>query len=70
MLLGGNKLNYNLYTSASYATVWGTTAGSLVGFSALLNLGGIDFPVYGVVMKHQFVTPGTYTDTVTITVNY
>ncbi|MEI9994812.1 MAG: spore coat protein U domain-containing protein [Rhizomicrobium sp.] len=70
MLKSGVHLNYNLYTTSGYGTVWSTTAGSTVSFSALLNLGTVSLTVYGAVFKGQFIATGSYTDTVQVTVNY
>jgi spore coat protein U domain-containing protein, fimbrial subunit CupE1/2/3/6 len=70
MLKGSTHLNYNLYTSSSYGTVWSTGAGQTVSYSTLLDLGSVNFTVYGAVFKGQFVATGTYNDTVVVTVNY
>jgi len=70
MLKGTTRLNYNLYTGPGYGTVWSTAAGQVVSFSTVLNLGTINIPVYGAVFKGQFVATGTYTDSITVMVNY
>lgn len=70
MLKGSTHLNYNLYTTSGYGTVWSTGAGQTVTYSTLLNLGSVNIPVYGAVFKGQFIATGMYNDTVTVTVNY
>jgi spore coat protein U-like protein len=70
MLNGTTHLNYNLYTTSGYSTVWSTGAGQTVSYSSGLSLGTINLTVYGAVFKGQFVTPLTYTDSITVTVNY
>ena len=65
---GSATVNYNLYTSAAYATIWGMTGGALVSSTGT----GADqtFTVYGRVPAQTTPAPGTYTDTVTVTVTY
>lgn len=57
-------INYNLYTSATYLTVWDNTngvAGTGSGTDQYLQ-------VFGLVPAQAAPTPGTYTDTITVTV--
>ncbi|MGD0096275.1 MAG: spore coat protein U domain-containing protein [Terracidiphilus sp.] len=61
-------LNYSLLTGSYTGTNWGNTTGSWVagtGNGALQPL-----TVYGVLPAGQFVTPGSYTDTIQVTVSY
>jgi spore coat protein U-like protein len=71
---GASTLTYNLYTSAAHAVVWGDgSAGtSTISDSYLFNGGSItrDYPVYGRILAAQNATVGTYSDTITVTVNY
>ncbi|MDE1148851.1 MAG: spore coat U domain-containing protein [Azospirillaceae bacterium] len=66
---GSNTLGYSLYKDTSRATVWGntvgtnTTAGTGNGSLQTLN-------VYGRIPASQYVAPGAYTDTVTVTLTY
>lgn len=63
-------LQYNLYTSAGYATIWGDgTGGTLTrsyggGGNAATGTG------FGRITTGQYVTPGVYTDTITVTITY
>jgi spore coat protein U-like protein len=65
---GSATVNYNLFTSAAYATVWGMTGGALVSSTGT----GADqtFTIYARVPAQTTPAPGTYTDTVTVTVTY
>lgn len=73
---GSGLLNYNLYTSNSYASIWGdgssSTAvvnGSGTGLSAL---GEATFGVYGKLPNagNQDAPVGSYLDTITVSVEY
>jgi spore coat protein U-like protein len=65
---GGATVNYNLFQSAAYATIWGDTGAGLVSSTGT----GADqtFNIYGRVPTQSTPAPGTYTDTVTVTVTY
>jgi spore coat protein U-like protein len=61
-------LNYSLFSDSGRTTNWGNTTGSWVsgtGSGAQQTL-----TVYGQVPAGQYVTPGSYTDTITATVTY
>lgn len=72
----GDTLQYNLYTTAGLGTVWGTT----IGTNTVAGVGGgmgaaaaLTQTVNGQVVDspaNQAVPPGTYTDTITVTVAY
>ncbi len=71
MLHGTTHLNYNLYTTNGYSSVWGDASGGVKQtYTTILNLGTVNYTVYGVIFGSQFVTPGMYTDSLTVTVNY
>jgi spore coat protein U-like protein len=66
-------LGYNLYTTNARTTVWG--AGTVTdSYSALASLGGTTVPrsytVYGRIPIGQYVAPGGYSNTITVTVTY
>lgn len=74
---GVNTLNYNLYTSSGYGTVWGDGTGGSVTVSGsgtvslLVGSFSNDATVYGRIPALQVSTvPGSYNDTITITVTY
>lgn len=76
MASGGNRLNYDLYTSSAYATIWGDGSGGsqdVSGSVTIVLLGGTanNHAVYGRIPAGQTaVVPGSYGDTVTVTVTY
>lgn len=75
MKYSSTLLQYNLYTSVGQTTVWGDgTAGTgTVSDSYLLGIllpVTRNYSVYGNVPASQNVTPGTYQDTITVTVTY
>jgi len=66
-------LAYNLYTDSARSTVWGN--GTVTdSYSALASLGGTavqrSYTVYGRVPAGQYVAPGGYSNTITVTVTY
>ena len=73
MLSGPSSLSYNLYTTASHTIVWGDGTGgtSTNAFDGLLSLlASTSMTVYGRVPAGQYVTSGSYTDTIIVTVTY
>lgn len=69
---GGGTLAYNLYTSGSYATVWGdglsgtgNVSGNLLG-----NSPEALHTVYGRLPANQNPAQGNYSDTLLVTVNF
>ncbi len=74
MTSGAKSLLYNLYTAASYTVVWGNGSagtGTITG-SETLSIGTsiFNYTVYGQVAALQDRPPGTYTDAITVTVDY
>lgn len=76
---GGNKLNYNLYTSTARTTIWGDGAsGTGVASGSFHNPGLLSVAVkheethhfYGRIPANQNVPAGTYSDSITVTVLY
>jgi spore coat protein U-like protein len=71
---GASVMNYNLYTTGTYTTVWGDGTGGtqtiLDGY--LLGLGpvALSYNVYGRIPANQNVAAGTYSDAITVTVTY
>jgi spore coat protein U-like protein len=68
------SLTYNLYTNASRMAIWGDGSGgsSTVSDGYLLGLLTTvkNYPVYGRIVAGQNVPPGSYGDTIVVTVNY
>jgi spore coat protein U-like protein len=62
-------INYSLYSNPGRTTNWGET----VGVDTVAGTGngtGQAFTVYGRIPPQTTPTPGTYTDTINITINY
>ncbi len=74
LLSGGNSMQYNLYTSAARTQIWGDATGGTakVSDSQLLVFGTSQhsYTTYGRIPALQDLAPGTYTDTITVTLNY
>jgi spore coat protein U-like protein len=66
---GANLLNYGLYSNATWTTNWGNTLATNwvtgTGNGAAQNI-----TVYGQIPAAQYVTPGSYADTISVTVTY
>ena len=60
-------LSYGIFSDSGYTTNWGTTAGAQSGTG---NGSAQNFTAYGKISSGQFVTPDSYTDTVTVTLTY
>lgn len=56
---GGTELNYALFTNSTRTTNWGNTTGN-----ELTGTGNTSITVYGQIAAGQYVTQGTYTDTI------
>ena len=69
MTSGAVTVNYSLYSDINHTTVWGNTVGpntvSQTGTGQNQN-----FTIYGRVPPQNAPPPGTYTDTINVTVTY
>jgi len=66
---GGATINYSLYTDSGRSTVWGNTVGT--DTQAATGSGAAQsYTVYGRIPTQSTPAPGTYTDTITVTVTY
>jgi len=72
MTSGVNLLAYNLYTNGGYSAVWGDGSAGTSTVTGTLNFGNQIFTatVYGQIPAAQDPAPGSYIDTITVTVNY
>jgi|SRR3974390_482326 len=69
MTSGGNVVNYTLYRDSARSLVWGNTP--LTDTVSGAGTGATQsYTVYGRVPSQTTPAPGTYNDTITITVNY
>jgi spore coat protein U-like protein len=65
MASGAERMSYNVYSDAALTQIWNDAPGVAIGpaFSVTLQL-------YGSIPAGQDVAVGTYTDMLTVTVNY
>ena len=66
---GGATLNYTLYSDSGRTTVWGNTV-STDTLAGTGNGASQSLTVYGRLFSQTTPAPGTYTDTITVTVTY
>jgi len=69
MTSGATTVNYTLYSNSTRTTVWGNTVGTDT-VAATGNGAAQSYTVYGRVPPQTAPAPGTYTDTITVTVTY
>jgi len=67
---GAEYLSYEIYSNAGRTVVWGNSAGSWVVHTPTGPPNTANYPTYGRITRGQDVAPGSYTDTVTATVNF
>jgi spore coat protein U-like protein len=74
LLSGGNSMQYNLYINAARTQVWGDGTGVTAKVSdSHFNIVGTShysYTAYGRIPALQDLAPGTYADTITVTLNY
>jgi spore coat protein U-like protein len=76
LLSGSNALNYNLYFDAGYTEIRGNGTGVSYYGTATLNLTTANpvqtssATIYGRIPAGQNVAPGTYTDTIVVTLTF
>jgi spore coat protein U-like protein len=69
MTNSGATVNYSLYSDSAHTTVWGNTAGTDT-VAGTANGASQNYTIYGRVPSQTTSAPGTYTDTITVTINY
>jgi spore coat protein U-like protein len=69
MMSGGNAVNYSLYCDSGRTIVWGNTVGT-DAMAAAANGAAQSFTIYGRIPAQMTPAPGTYSDTVTVTIMY
>jgi spore coat protein U-like protein len=70
MLNGLERLYYNLYTDAARTSIWGDATGGTSRIGVFNPPNVIDLFVYGRIPALQDLPPGTYVDTIVVTVNF
>jgi spore coat protein U domain-containing protein, fimbrial subunit CupE1/2/3/6 len=66
---GANTVNYTLYSNSGRTTVWGNTV-STDTVAGTGNGSAQSYTVYGRIPAQTTPAPGSYTDTITVTVTY
>jgi spore coat protein U-like protein len=66
---GANTVNYTLYSNSGRTTVWGNTVGTDT-VAATGNGAAQNYTVYGRIPAQTTPAPGSYADTITVTVTY
>jgi spore coat protein U-like protein len=71
---GTDSLQYELYSDSAGGTVWPNSGTNLVGFGPFGSIAsqgtGLSHTVYGRIFQAQDVSVGSYSDTITATVNF
>ena len=67
---GTNFLTYEVYSDSGRSTIWGSSGANLLSPAAAPSKASRNFTAYGRVVGGQDVPAGSYTDTVTATVNF
>jgi spore coat protein U-like protein len=76
LVSGANVLDYNLYYDAAYTEIRGNGSGGSMTGSATLNLTSANptqtatGTIYGKINAGQNVAPGTYNDTIVVTITF
>ena len=69
MTSGSNTVTYSLYSDSGHTAVWGNTIGTNT-VSATGNGAAQSYTIYGQVPAQTTPAPGSYSDTITVTVTY
>ena len=69
---GTDSLNYNLYKDAARTTIWGDGTGSTSTYTqvGVPNNAAQNLTIYGRIPAAQDVRAGTYTDSVTVNIDF
>jgi spore coat protein U-like protein len=68
---GPDNLNYNLYTNASFSTIWGDGGGSSSTQTGFVSKASPwNATIYGRIPALQNVSTGNYGDTITVTIDF
>lgn len=70
MAAGTERLTYELYKDSGRTSVWGSSGGNLLDTGVAPSKAARPFTVYGRVPSGQDISAGSYSDTVTATVNF
>jgi spore coat protein U-like protein len=69
-ILGQSHLDYNLYLDAAHTQVWGDPNPYSYNTNIRLFFLDVSLDIYGRIRQEQDVPAGSYTDTVTVSINF
>ncbi len=67
---GTHELSYNLYTDATHTMIWGDGTGGSTTVSGTADQSGTEHTIYGRVPWQPQAVPGSYSDSIVITISY
>lgn len=72
MVSGGERLFYNLYRDAARQVIWGDGSGGAQAYTIdnPPNNQDVNVPIFGRITPSQNVGTGSYSDTITVTLNF
>lgn len=70
MMDGSRSLDYNLYADPAHTSIWGDGSGVGVTVSGTADSAGQTHTVYGLLPHQPLAVPGTYGDSITVTLSY
>lgn len=70
MTSGSNLLSYSIYTTVAHTVIWGDGSGSTATVAGTGSGAAQSLSAYGRIFAGQTPQPGTYADTVSVTVSY
>ena len=70
MISGAHRLNYNLYTAANRAVIWGDATSGTVTVNGTGNGVSVNYGVYGRIPALQNVHAGSYSDIIIVELTF
>lgn len=70
MISGAHRLNYNLYTAANRAVIWGDATSGTVKVNGTGNGVVVNYGVYGRIPALQNVHAGSYSDIIIVELTF
>lgn len=70
MMDGSRSLDYNLYVDSGHTSIWGDGSGISVTVNGTADSGGQTHTVHGLLPHQPLAVPGTYGDSITVTLSY
>lgn len=72
MSSGRDRLNYNLYLDSGRSIIWGDNSGGTKQYGPFIPANNVvnTIPIYGRIPAQQWVSPGTYSDSLQVTIQF